>query len=244
MNFDREWLISDGTRISFLRSRGREDRPRALFIHGSPNQAIYWRAFLNDPPNHLEAVAVDRPGFGESGPGCAVPALEKQAKLISPLLVSRNGVGTILIGQSQGGPIACRMAADYADKVAGIIVSAGALDPESNLPNWYQRLANTQPFYSLLPKQWAVCVDETTPLSKELEQLAGRLKEIRCPVHILHGSHDWLVKPRNAQYLRRRLTRARDVRLTEIEKARHKLPQTHAPLVRDAIEGMARQLGI
>ncbi len=240
--YERASVCSSGTKISYLRSPGRQNRPRVLFVHGSPNAAIYWERFLNDPPADLEAVAVDRPGFGESGPGRSVPALDQQARLISPLLVTRKGIGTILVGQSQGGPIVCQMAADYPDAVAGLVVTAGALEPASNHPAWWQRLANARPFYRLLPERWATAVDEVMALEQQLEALAGRLPEIRCPVRILQGSRDWLVGPRNGAYLRDHLTGAPRVDLTRIDGAKHKIPQTHDALVRSAIEDLARRL--
>lgn len=234
----RETFQSEGVTISYLRAAGRADGPRLLLLHGSPNEAAYWRRYLEDPPGGCDVVAVDRPGFGQSGPGCAIPSLADQARLIAPLLSRAGGFGTIVAGQSQGGPIACRLAVDQPELVAALALSACPADPRTNTPNWYQRLADRPAIRALLPERWAVSAEEMMALSEELRQLAPRLSEIRCPVHVLQGQSDWLVDPADAEYLRERLTNARWLRVTRIDGARHKLPQDHEPVVRLALENL------
>ncbi|HEY8503393.1 MAG TPA: hypothetical protein VIL46_02345, partial [Gemmataceae bacterium] len=60
----REALTAHGMKLSYLRAPGRADGPRLLLVHGSPNEAVYWKRYLEEPVAGLETVAVDRPGFG------------------------------------------------------------------------------------------------------------------------------------------------------------------------------------
>ncbi|HEY8503916.1 MAG TPA: alpha/beta hydrolase, partial [Gemmataceae bacterium] len=106
----------------------------------------------------------------------------------------------------------------------------------------WNHAARLPPASWFLPRRWRVSNAEMFALRDELERLSGRLKEIRCPVTILHGRDDWLVPPRNAEYLRDRLTGAKRVRLILLANARHKLPLTREPDVRRAIAGLAREV--
>lgn len=239
----RETLAAVDVQLSYLRTTDHSMRPRLLLVHGSPNQATYWQRFLDDSCYQLETVAVDRPGFGESDSGHAIPGLHEQSQRIGALLVQREGFGTIVVGQSQGAPIACQMALDFPELVSGLILSAGTFDPRLNKARWYRRVAKYPPVSWCLPGSWSASNSEKVALEVELEQLATRLDEVRCAVHILHGRRDWVANPQNASWLAGLLTHA-DVEVELMANAGHKIPLTHESMLRNAIIEMARNLGI
>jgi pimeloyl-ACP methyl ester carboxylesterase len=57
--------------VSFLAS-GSATARRIVFVHGTPGDGGDWAPFLRDVPEGQYRIAVDRPGFGESGPGAPV----------------------------------------------------------------------------------------------------------------------------------------------------------------------------
>ena len=67
--------------------------------------------------------AVDRPGYGFSGLGEPVLSIQKQAAMIKPILDSLNKAGkpVIIMAESYGTSIACRMTMDYPGLVNGLV---------------------------------------------------------------------------------------------------------------------------
>lgn len=59
---------------------------RLLLVHGTPGSAEGWADHLLEPPAGIEVVALDRPGFGRSGPEDARVRLADQAAAVAALL--------------------------------------------------------------------------------------------------------------------------------------------------------------
>ncbi len=97
--------------ISYLRA-GDPGGQRVIFVHGTPGEARGWADFLLHVRPGFEYIAIDRPGFGESGPAGAVVSLAAQAQALAPLLVARDGRWPILVGHSLGGPVVVHAALD------------------------------------------------------------------------------------------------------------------------------------
>jgi pimeloyl-ACP methyl ester carboxylesterase len=116
-----------GGHLSYLRA-GDERAPRLILVHGTPGSASGWADYLTDPPPGVEVVALDRPGFGESGPDHAVTPLADQAAAVVALFPS-DGRPVLLLGHSLGGPIVARVAADHPERVAAVVLLAASLDP-------------------------------------------------------------------------------------------------------------------
>ena len=83
---------------------------RVIFVHGTPGRSGAWSDYLANVPKGFEFVAIDRAGFGKSGPAGAVTSLKDQARTILPLLVDRGGGWPILVGHSLGALTALALA--------------------------------------------------------------------------------------------------------------------------------------
>lgn len=206
--------------------------PRVIFVHGTPGSARDWRGFMAAPPAGMEAVAVDRPGFGGSGPRRAVTSLAEHARALEPLLVERGGVKPILVGWSYGGPVVVKAAIEYPERVGGIVIVAGALDPGLERVFWYQRVGEALPF--LLPRWLRNANDELIPLEAELRGLEAELPRLAVPVEIVHGTRDGLVVFANVPYMQRMFPEPPGV--TAVEGAGHGVVWSHPGAVLDAIE--------
>jgi len=208
-----------------------------IFVHGTPGSAGAWRRYLKNPIEGFEMVALDRPGFGESTPHRAAPALADQARAIEPLLSDAPGSGLkpILVGHSLGGPIIARVAAEHPDRVGGLVIVAGSLDPslEHVLP--VQRVGAMFPFSSLLPASLRIANRELIPLKRELTELGGMLDRVTCPVIIVHATDDRLVPYANVAYMVDRFVNAASVEVMTFGEGDHFLPWNHEPAVREAI---------
>lgn len=236
----REEIPADGARprVSYLRAGNPEGR-RVILIHGTPGSATDWADVLVQPAPSLEYIAVDRPGFGESDPGAALPSFQAQADALAPLLVERRGVRPILVGHSLGGPIAARLAADRPDEVGGLVLVAGSFDPAFERPGFFQSVAASAPVRTLLPRALANSLVELNATLDDTTTLAPLLANIRCPVIIIHGTTDGLVVYENVSYVRERLTGAASVEVVTLEGQGHFIPWQRADVIRDAIRRLA-----
>ncbi|EWY37621.1 hypothetical protein N825_16350 [Skermanella stibiiresistens SB22] len=208
--------------------------PRLILVHGTPGAAEGWADFLSDPPPGLEVVALDRPGFGLSGPEeGAMTTLDDQANAVAALLPETRPA--ILLGHSLGGPIAALAAARHPDRVAALILLAGSLDPGLETIHPLQRVGAWAPVRSMLPRPIRNANAELLDLKPQLEALRAELPLIRCPVLIVHGTDDDLVPFSNTAYAAANLTGACAVETTVLEGADHFLPWNAVAAVRAAI---------
>lgn len=219
--------------ISYL-GAGDPRGPRLILIHGTPGRAADWARYLIDPPPGVEVVAIDRPGFGASGPAAAVTSLEAHAAAVAALLPA-DGRPAILLGHSMGGPIAAWAAADHPDRVSQLILLAAALDPALESIHVLQRVVDWPVIRGLLPRPIRNSNTELLALRNELAALADRLPRIRAAVTLVHGTCDDLVPPANVEFGRQRLDQARAVRVVWVEGCNHFLPWTYPEVVRQVI---------
>ena len=224
--------------VSF-RVTGDATGQRIIYVHGTPGSDSAYNAYLKRPELGLEHLSYDRPGFGRTSPNDAVTSFEEQAKVIEPFLVERDGRWPILVGHSLGGPIIAQAAAMYPDRVAGMVIVAGSLDPELENPRWYNHVADWLIIRWALPKELCNSNDEIMDAPEETKKLAEMLPRVTCPVVIVHGDKDRLVPVGNVDYMERSFTNAASVESTIIEGKRHFILWTTPDVIREAINGIA-----
>ncbi len=216
------YTAPQGMTVSYLYGGDPSGR-RVIFVHGTPGDAQGWGEFLLNPPPGFEYISVDRPGFGASGPKRAVTSLADQAAALVPLLVQRNGAWPLLVGHSLGGPIVSQVAADYPDKVGGLVIAAGSLDPALEKIQSIQWVGTWWPFRSILPRALRNANDELIALKPHLEALEPKLGAVRCPIFIVHGTKDELVPYANVPFMQKQFVAA-PVETVTITGENHFLP--------------------
>jgi pimeloyl-ACP methyl ester carboxylesterase len=210
---------------------------RIIYVHGTPGDASNWDDYIRNPLPKAESVAYDRPGFGKTRPTHAMVSLRDQAKVLEPLLVNRDGSWPILVGHSLGGSIIVQAAVDYPDRVGGLVIIAGALDPDLESPQWYNQLADWPLVKVILPHALRVSNEEIIPLKTELGLLKPDISSIRCPVVIIHGSRDRLVPVENLTFIAERLGDVVKEALI-VEGEDHFIIWNNAELIRKVISEM------
>lgn len=226
-------------RISTL-SYGNVDGQRVIFVHGTPGDAHGWRQYLAAPPSGVDAIAIDRPGFGQTRPETAFPSLARQAEAIAPLLVKRNGRWPILVGHSLGGPIIAQVAADYPGKVESLVILAGSFDPAQEQIYGIQYVAEWRGVRSMLPRTVRNANLELLGLKPQLEALAPRLSAIRCRVTIVQGTADTNVPFANLPFLQAHLTGAEKLRPIVLKGRNHFIPWTERSVIAAALGELLR----
>jgi pimeloyl-ACP methyl ester carboxylesterase len=224
-------------RISYLRN-GDASGPRLILVHGTPGSASGWADYLLKPPAGMEAVALDRPGFGASGPSGAVTGLAEQAAAVIALLPS-DGRPVVLLGHSLGGPIVAFVAARLADEsspqLRGVVLLAGSLDPAQEEVHPMQHVGAWAPVRFFLPRTIRNANAELMALKSELLLLQTQLGRINTKVVIVHGTLDDLVPVANVPFMQTHITGARCLQTMVLEGRNHFLPWNSEDRVRQAI---------
>jgi pimeloyl-ACP methyl ester carboxylesterase len=209
-----------------------------ILVHGTPGSAAAWADYLLKPPEGLEVLALDRPGFGDSRPESAVTTLEGQAAAVMALLPD-DGRPVVLLGHSLGGPIVARLAADLdavqPGRITALVLLAASLDPALETIHPMQHAVASAPVRDLLPRSLRNANAELMALKPELEDLAMRLPQIRAKVVIVHGTKDELVPVANVAFMQASLSGARCLKTVLLQDRNHFLPWNSEEAVRDAI---------
>lgn len=218
-----ELTLASGYALSYLEA-GDADGRLAVFVHGTPGDAHAWGDYLMGVPKGYRYIAIDRPGFGHSGPDDAVVSLADQAEAIATLIRETGAGRAVLIGHSLGGPIIAQAAVDHPNLVAALVVLAGSLDPaQENVP-LIQYVGDTWPVSALLPRWLRNTNREIIALEPQLAALAPRLSSITIPVTIVHGTKDDLVPFANVAFMKQHMTGTTAMEVTALEGQNHFLP--------------------
>lgn len=221
-------------RVSYLRA-GDPLGPRIILVHGTPGSASSWADYLLSPPPGTEVLALDRPGFGASGPTGAMTSLAAQAAAVAALLPT-DGRPVVLLGHSLGGPIVARVAAEHPTRVTALVLLAASLDPAQERIHPLQHVGEWAPVRWLLPRVLRNANAELMGLEPELQALAAMLPLITAKVVVVHGTQDDLVPVANVPFMQARLTGSRCVQTMLLEGRNHFLPWNSEDAVRSALD--------
>ena len=205
-----------------------------ILVHGTPGEATAWADYVLSPPLGMEVLALDRPGFGRSGPNGAITSLADQAAAVLALMPT-DGRPVLLLGHSLGGPIVARVAADHPERVAGLVLLAASLDPALEDIHPMQHVGAWGLVKALLPRTLRNANAELMALKPELQALAQVLPRITAKVVIVHGTLDDLVPVANVPFMQAHLTGARCVKTVLLQGQNHFLPWNSEATVREAM---------
>lgn len=216
---------------------GSPDKPLVIFVHGAPGSLDAFADYLSDPEllQKYHLVSVDRPGFGGSGHGKAVPFIAQQVALLSPLLgLNRSSQLPILVGHSYGGPIIGGLAMVFPNSVGGLLMLAPAVDPDREKVFWISYIARLKLVEALLPNVWKVTNQEKLVHQAELRKMRQGWHDIRHPTTVIQGQRDKIVHPGNALFLRKNIKKA-EVNIIAHPRLDHMIPWKAQRLVKKAI---------
>jgi pimeloyl-ACP methyl ester carboxylesterase len=179
-----------------------------VFIHGTPATAAVFGEQFQHPFPRAFLTALDRPGFGASGPDRRRPGLEDQANAVGALLTNQPPRRTILVGHSYGAPVALLAALKFTNQVAGVVLIGGSVDPAQERTYGIQRFADWPAVSWLVPRPLRQCNRELLTLRADLVRLQPHLSALAVPVVMLHGGRDRQVPVANVDYLRAQLAAA------------------------------------
>lgn len=228
--------ISDGIEMRYV-DVGNEVNPMIIFIHGAPGSLDAFNKFLKDPDlrRKTRMIAMDRAGYGQSNFGIAETSLQKQAKLIEPLLEkNKNKQKPVLVGHSFGGTIAAKIVMDYPDKIGGVILVGAAIDPDHEKFFSIARIIDIPFLHKVVPESMKVAHAEKNTHVEELIKMLPDWPNITTMVTILHGKKDGLVPIENAYFAEKVMHNA-DVKMAIYDDKGHLIPWTSPELLKREI---------
>ncbi len=200
-----------------------------VFLHGTSGNWQSYQSLLANTEllEKFTLIAVDRLGWGNSyskndHTGFAIQSRAIAAVIRQENMLSNKSQPAILVGHSLGASIAPKVAVDYPKLVAGLLLVAGALDPELSKPRWYNRLAQFKLVNVFVPGRVLRSNTEVLSLPKELGQFSEQFSELSVPVTIIQGAKDGLVNPGNIEFARKNLRHlGNDLELIKMPDAGH-----------------------
>lgn len=237
---DADFGVIDG--MHFARS-GAPDAPvTLLFVHGSPGGWDAFARLLLDPElkARFHMIAPDRPGYGKTQPGVHVGSMKEQARRLANLVKNRPGK-IIWFGHSFGPPLVTRAALDFPDRVDGMILVAGAMDPALEEPKWFHQLGGTRLGRRVLSPMWDVTNQEVLDFEQGLVEMEPELERLTVPTIVIHGQKDGLARYGHVDYMRRRLTNTRPEIVT-LEDGNHFILWNRFEVMKEAILRLADRL--
>ncbi len=207
---------------------GEVGKPTVVFIHGTPGS---WRALgrllgHSQLKEQARLVAIDRPGWGGSGllGNDAQGSFAEQARLISPLLQKLKDESgdkpMILVGHSLGASYAPYLAFKNPELIDGVLMAAGAIDPELGKPRWYNYAANVWPISRLIDAGLQKANVEIWGVHEALTELEPWWETAEIPLIYMQGEEDELVDPKNLDYAEQSLPAA-NTRVVRIPNQSH-----------------------
>ena len=208
-----------------------EDRGQGtsvILLHGLFLSREAWAPVVRDLASDHRVIAFDMPGHGQSGWRDGLD-LDTMADDLA-LWIEENGAEpAILIGHSQGGMVALRMAARYPHLVARLVLmnTSARAEYSERLEDW------TAKRDQLLKKNptSAKALEAAVLYRKDV---TGELNAISAPVHVLAGAEDHATPPELGQEI---ATGVQQGRCDVIPSLGHHILIDQPQAVMDAVRG-------
>jgi pimeloyl-ACP methyl ester carboxylesterase len=237
---------TNGFTIRWAESDARaSNRLTIVFVHGSPGGAGIWATQFRDPFPDATLIAFDRPGYGGSKPARAKPHLQEQVNGLMAFLPYATTNRVLLVGHSYGSPIALLAALEHPDKISGVLLIGGDVDPAQEKLWKAEYIFGWRLTSWMLPHSLRQCSREMLTIRSDLEAMQKMLPQLTVPVVMLHGDRDPLVPVENVGWLEQQLAAQGKSALFAriiIPDANHFIPWEHPDDVEKAIgvlNGMA-----
>jgi len=195
--------------------------PNLVFVHGAPGYLDEFRNYYRKTIIHhsFRILALERPGFGSSQPGKPITNIAAQASHLGNLLQKTCLQPCYLLGHSYGGPISCKIAADFPKIIRGLLLLAPALDPELELNFWTAHLVKTK-LKPLIPLPLQTASNEKLVHASALKEITPFYRKISQPIWYFHGKQDLIVPFANSDYAKREFVNA-DLTMTSLPFRNH-----------------------
>jgi pimeloyl-ACP methyl ester carboxylesterase len=214
LNFD----IEPGVRINGLHFYRSDPKGLILYFHGNSRSIKGWAKYARDFYRYgYDVVLVDYRGFGKSTGKRSEHEMHEDMQFVYTKLKEQYAESHLIIyGRSLGSGFAAKLASDNHPRY--LILDA----PFYNFTSVVER------FLPILPIRFVLRYHMRTDRF---------IKNVSCPVYIIHGTRDWLIPIRHSEQLQK--INPRRITLIRIHGGRHnnlpKFPEYHN-FIRDILK--------
>jgi len=127
------------------------------------------------------------------------------------------------------------MAIDEPKLFKGIIILAGAIDPDAENPEMWRPFFISKPLRYLVPGALRPANDELWWLKNDLKIMKPTLKNIITDVVVIHGTKDPLVPFSNVAFIKKEFVNAKSIEVIPIKDANHFIPWEHYETIRNKL---------
>ncbi len=243
--FEKEGLLppefkryTTGNRSIHYLQVDRQKKRSLIMLHGSPGSSDNFLDYLMDADlrDSFNLIAIDRPGFGESGLGRGVASLQEQSQCLKPLLDTLKGQEIYLLGHSYGGPLVACMAMDFPEFIDGIVMVAPAISPEHEPQEWYRPVIESRLAGWYFAKSVRSSNTEIKALKKYLDKLLPEWSDIKIPVAVVQGTKDKLVPKENAEFAKKMLVNSPMVDIQYLDGEGHFILWSHRDEIKSSLQ--------
>jgi pimeloyl-ACP methyl ester carboxylesterase len=152
-----------------------------------------------------------------------------------------------LVGHSYGSPVALLAGLEHPDKVAGVLLIGGDVDPAEEKPWWIQHVFGWRMTSWVLPHALRQCNREMLTVRGDLEAMQPKLAALTVPVVMLHGDQDPLVPVANVAWLEQQLAASGKSPLFAkiiLPGVNHFIPWEHPDAVRQALDRLTQMAAV
>lgn len=130
MNSADDGVVAGSTDIDGIRWAYTEcgDGPLVMFLHGTFASGAMYRDVIHTLQDRYRCVAVDLPGHGRSGFDPRGWTVDDVANGVGQLITTIGGGPVTLVGLSQGGAVAMRVAIKHPDLVRALVIQGAGPD--------------------------------------------------------------------------------------------------------------------
>lgn len=129
---DNVAISSDGVKISFEQQG--KGKPAIVFVHGWSNNRSVWDAQMAHFSEKYRVIAVDLPGFGESGYNRTNWTMASFGEDVAAVIKKLNLKQVVLVGFSMGGPVIIETAKTSPENLIGLVLVDVLQDVETKYP--------------------------------------------------------------------------------------------------------------
>jgi pimeloyl-ACP methyl ester carboxylesterase len=111
----------------------------------------------------------------------------------------------LLVGHSYGSPIALLAGLEHPDRIGGVLLIGGDVDPAQENPWWVQYIFGWRITSWLVPHALRQCNRELLTVRGDLTEMQKQFPKLSVPVVMLHGDQDPQVPVENVAWLGQQL---------------------------------------
>lgn len=210
-NFDHnsgEYLDIDGARI-YYEITGNENKPALLFLHGGFGNIEDFNDILSELHKEFKVIGIDSRGQGKSTLGLKALTYEQMQKDVERVLEHLNIDTLSIIGFSDGGVIAYRLASFTSLNIEKLVTIGTKWHQKNTEPlkemylritgkSWREKFPDTYDAYQRLNPEPDFDVLAQSVVKLWLDSSSSgypneAVKNISCPLLIVRGDDDHLV---------------------------------------------------